>query len=129
MSSTAIPVVAEPTSTFDKEVESRRRDGDADYDGWYCIKTDPFPCPANGCAYVAHYQTGAHLIVVWPRIDDPALLATARDGRDVGRNPRIVEYEPDFGRCIAWDEWVRLGRPIHGRLDRPEGWKDRPSRL
>ncbi len=94
MSAAAAPVVAEPTSTFDEDVESRRRDGDADYDGWYCIRTDPFPCPALGCTFIANYQTAAHLIVVWPRIDDPALLATARDARDVGRNPRICEYRP-----------------------------------
>lgn len=129
MSAAAVPVVAEPTSTFDEEVESRRLDGDADYQGWFCIRTDPFPCPAAGCGFVARYMTGAHLVVVWPSLDDSALLANARDARDVDRNPRVVEYHPAFGPCIAWDEFVRLGRPIHGRLERPEGWEDRPSRL
>jgi hypothetical protein len=128
VSAAAVPVVAEPT--FDADVEARRRDGDADYaSGWYCVRTDPFSCPALGCGFVAHYMTGAHRIVVWPRIDDPTLFANARDAKDVGRNPRIIEYHPDFGPCIAWDEYVRIGRPIHGRLDRPDGWEDRPSRL
>ena len=24
-------------------------DGSDDYHGWYCVRTDPFPCPAPGC--------------------------------------------------------------------------------
>ncbi len=23
------------------------------HDGWHCVRTDPFPCPAPGCAFVA----------------------------------------------------------------------------
>ena len=21
-----------------------------DHEGWFCVRTDPFPCPASGCA-------------------------------------------------------------------------------
>jgi hypothetical protein len=103
---------------------------DADeYDsGWFCIRTDPFPCPAEGCGFVATFQTAVHLVVVWPSSDDRDLLTTARNCQVAGRNPRIVEYEPDFGKAVSWDAWDRAGRPIHGRMERPEGW-DKLSRL
>src|SRR6185503_1328982 len=29
--------------------------------GWFCVATDPFPCPAEGCPLVALYMTAAHL--------------------------------------------------------------------
>jgi hypothetical protein len=122
-------VLTEPRVDFDQDVEARRRDADEDYDGWYCVATSPFPCPAAGCGFVARHMTAAHLVVVWPRIDDPALLGQARGAREVGRNPRVVAYEPGFGPCISWDEWQRIGRPIHGRIARPDGWEDEPWRL
>ena len=28
-------------------------DDSGDHDGWFCVRTDPFPCPADGCTYVA----------------------------------------------------------------------------
>lgn len=123
VSAAAAPVVAEPTSTFDEDVEARRRDGDADYDGWYCIRTDAFPCPAAGCTFVARYMTGAHMIVVWPAIDDRSLLANAANAKAVNRNPRIIEYHPSYGPCIAWDEWVRIGRPVHALAAAPDGYE------
>ena len=33
--------------------------------GWYCVRTDPFLCPANGCTFVADFMTAAHLVLVW----------------------------------------------------------------
>lgn len=125
MSAAAVPVVAEPTSTFDEEVEARRRDGDADYTGWFCVRTDPFPCPAASCGFIANYMTGAHLIVVWPRVDDPSLLANAANAKELERNPRVCEYQRGFGPCIAWDEWVRLGRPVHALAVPPDGYQRR----
>ena len=64
-------------------------DGD-DHDGWFCVRTDPFPCPAAGCTFVAEFMTAAHLILVWQELDDPNLLRHAARARDVGRNPRVV---------------------------------------
>ena len=106
---------------FDAQVEERRDDLEADYSGWFCVRTDPFPCPAVGCDAVVGFMTAAHLIVVWPRMDDRSLLSFANDARVVGRNPRIEEYRPDFGPCIAYDVWRRIGSPVHGVLDRPDG--------
>ena len=52
-------------------------DDAADREGWWCVRTDPFPCPAAGCTYVAEYMTAAHLILVWQEQDDPNLLKHA----------------------------------------------------
>lgn len=70
-------------------------------------------------------MTAAHLIVVWPRRDDPALLGAALNARMAGRDPRIIEYDREFGPSIAWDEWQRLGRPIHAMAAKPDGWDEK----
>lgn len=119
---TATPVTAPPRVEFDDDVETRRDDLDEDYAGWYCVQTDPWPCPAPGCSFVALYLTAAHLIVVWPRRDDPSLLGISHSAKVAGRNPRVVEYESARGSCIAFDEWRRIGSPIHGRAAEPDGW-------
>lgn len=90
--------------------------------GWFCVRTAPFPCPAEGCPFVASYMTAAHLIVVWPAIDDRALLTHARNARELGRNPEVVEYQPDFGKAIAFDAWRQAGFPVHGTQDAPDVW-------
>lgn len=121
-------VAATPTRTeFDREVEEALAEtpDDETYAGWYCVKTKPFPCPAPGCDAVLDYMTAAHLIVVWPSSDDRSLLRFAADARQFGRDPQIIEYQPAFGHCIAYDAWVAIGRPIHGKLDRPD---DQPFR-
>ena len=107
---------------FDTDVDAARDDEGADYSGWFCIATAPFPCPAVGCDFVAHHLTAAHRIVVWPRRDDPKLLAQARNARELGRAPVITEYEPAMGPCIPIDVWLRIGRPVHGQNPAPDGW-------
>ena len=62
-------------------------DGSDDYLGWYCVRTDPFPCPAAGCTFVAGHMTAAHLVLVWEERDDPNLLWHAQRAMEVGRNP------------------------------------------
>ena len=49
-------------------------DTDGDHAGWFCVRTDPFPCPAKGCTFVAVFMTAAHLVLVWEERDDPNLL-------------------------------------------------------
>ena len=41
--------------------------GNADeaHEGWFCVATDPFPCPAADCTFVANFMTAANLILVW----------------------------------------------------------------
>lgn len=121
---TATPVTR-PRVEFDEDVETRRADDDVDYSGWFCVQTDPFSCPARGCGFVALYMTAAHLIVVWPSRDDSALLGAAYNAKLAGREPRITEYERDFGPCIAFDEWKRIGSPVHALGEKPDGWDAR----
>ena len=89
-------------------------DGSGDYEGWWCVRTDPFPCPANGCSFVADFMTAAHLILVREQQDDPNLLKHAARALDVGRNPRIVGYQPGYGPSASYYAWIAAGRPVHG---------------
>jgi hypothetical protein len=89
-------------------------DSGADHSGWFCVGTDPFPCPASGCSFVAEFMTAAHLILVWQDRDDPNLLRHAQRAKDVGRNPRVVSYEMPFGPSASYYLWEAAGRPVHG---------------
>jgi hypothetical protein len=84
------------------------------HEGWFCVRTDPFPCPAPGCSYVADFMTAAHLVLVWEERDDPNLLRHAQRAKEVGRNPRIVSYETGFGPSASYYAWEAAGRPVHG---------------
>jgi hypothetical protein len=77
------------------------------------VRTDPFPCPAEGCEFVAEFLTAAHLIIVWPERDDPSLLRHCAAARDVGRNPRPTEYELAFGPACSYYAWEAAGHPVH----------------
>ena len=88
--------------------------GGGDHDGWYCVRTSPFPCPAPGCDFVAEFMTAAHLILVWEAKDDPNLLDIAHKAQQVGRSPQIVAYEPAFGPSASYYAWEAAGRPVHG---------------
>ena len=89
-------------------------DDEANYDGWFCVRTDPFPCPADGCSFVAEFMTAAHQILVWQELDDPNLLKHAARARDVGRNPRVTGYRSEFGQSASYYAWIAAGRPVHG---------------
>ena len=82
--------------------------------GWYCVRTDPFPCPAAGCGFVAEFMTAAHLVLVWQERDDPNLLRHAQRAKEVGRNPRVVTYEQSYGPSASYYAWEAAGRPVHG---------------
>ena len=97
------------------EDESLWRDDEgADRSGWFCVRTDPFPCPAAGCSFVAIFMTAAHLILVWERSDDPNLLHHAQRAKEVGRNPRIEEYAAAYGPSASYYAWEAAGGPVHG---------------
>ena len=91
----------------------RDDDGD-DHSGWFCVRTDPFPCPAPACSFVAEFMTAAHLVLVWEERDDPNLLWHAQRAKEVGRNPRIVAYDAAFGPSASYYAWEAAGRPVHG---------------
>ena len=98
---------------LEDDEELWHEDDAGDHAGWSCVRTDPFPCPAEGCAFVADFMTAAHLILVWEERDDPNLLRHAGRAKQVGRNPRIVEYEPSFGPSASYYAWEAAGRPVH----------------
>jgi len=90
-----------------------QEDGGSDHAGWFCVRTDPFPCPAAGCSFVAEFMTAARLILVWQEQDDPNLLRHAQRAKEVGRNPRVCAYEPEFGPSASYYAWEAAGRPVH----------------
>ena len=97
------------------EDEELWRDDDSDdRAGWWCVATEPFPCPAPGCTFVAMHMTAAHLVLVWQERDDPNLLWHAQRAKEVGRNPRIVAYDPSLGPSASYYAWEAAGRPVHG---------------
>ena len=91
-----------------------RADDGHDHGGWFCVRTNPFPCPARGCTFIAEFMTAAHLILVWQERDDPNLLRHAERAKRVGRNPRITEYETIFGPSASYYAWEAAGGPVHG---------------
>jgi hypothetical protein len=97
-----------------EEEELWTGDDDSDHSGWFCVSTDPFPCPAAGCTFVAQFMTAAHLILVWQEKDDPNLLRHAERAKQVKRNPRVVTYESSFGPSVSYYAWEAAGRPVHG---------------
>jgi hypothetical protein len=40
-------------------------------------------------------------------MDDDQLLEFAQDAKNSGANPRVIQYEVSFGRCIPWDDAVK----------------------
>jgi hypothetical protein len=107
-------LLAELELVEEVEDEELWTDDDADdHSGWSCVRTDPFPCPAEGCPFVAEFMTAAHLILVWEERDDPNLLRHAARAKQVGRNPHVVEYEPSFGPSASYYAWEAAGRPVH----------------
>ena len=105
-------LTGEPELLEDEELWTD--DGTADHAGWWCVGTNPFPCPASGCTFIAEFMTAAHLILVWQEQDDPNLLRHAQRAKEVGRNPRIVTYAPEFGPSASYYAWEAAGRPVHG---------------
>ena len=96
------------------DVELWPGDVEDDHAGWVCVATNPFPCPAAGCTFVANFMTAVHLVLVWEQRDDPNLLRHAQRAMDVGRNPRLVEYRREFGPSASYYAWEAAGRPVHG---------------
>jgi hypothetical protein len=105
--------VALPDQALEVDEELWVEDRDDDHSGWYCVRTDPFPCPATGCTFVADFMTAAHLVLVWEERDDPNLLWHAQRAKEVGRNPRVVAYENAFGPSASYYAWEAAGRPVH----------------
>ena len=100
--------------TYASEEELWREDDGDGHEGWWCVRTDPFPCPAADCTFIAEFMTAAHLVLVWEQQDDPNLLKQAGRAQEVGRNPRVVGYRTEFGPSASYYAWLAAGRPVHG---------------
>ena len=107
-------LLLESETTPEQDEELWTDDDGTDHTGWYCVATNPFPCPAAGCSFVAELMTAAHLILVWEQRDDPNLLRHAQRAKEVQRNPRVVPYETSFGPSASYYTWEASGRPVHG---------------
>jgi hypothetical protein len=75
------------------------------FDGWFCIKTDPYKCPV--CNEFVFFCTVDHKIIVFPEKDHPKLLqlaawAKGNNPRKLDRNPKVIEYEKSFGPCVSF---------------------------
>jgi hypothetical protein len=128
-------VVEETTPDVDEELWTGE-DGES-HAGWFCVRTNPFPCPAAGCGFVAEFMTAAHLVLVWEERDDPNLLRHAQRAKEVGRNPRVVTYEPSYGprrdrralrRVVAAVDRRRGGADDSRRVDARAGRRVAPLR-
>lgn len=119
MSEAATPILTREDFDTDVDEALDKHGHEGVGEGWYCIRTSPFPCPAEGCTFVAYFMTAAHRVVVWPSDDDPAMLREAHRAQALGRTPRIVEYQQSFGPCLPWDLYRRLGNPVHGVREKP----------
>src|SRR5688500_4304489 len=102
------PLIVE-TELFDEHELVWIDDPDAAHTRWFCARTDPFPCPATGCTFVADFMTAAHLVLVWEERDDPSLRWHAHRAKEVGRNPRVVPYENGFGPSASYYAWEAAG--------------------
>lgn len=77
-------------------------EGSIDLDGHYCLKTDEFKCGCRERLWdFIHYSKK---IVVWPEKDDPKMLDFAQKTKELGLNPRVIEYKVMMGKAIPWDD-------------------------
>lgn len=79
-------------------------DHSEDYEDWFCVSTSPWDCPCG--KFVAHHMTAMHLIIVWPTIDDPNLLDMCAIAQKKNRNPRVIQYRSEFGKCASYYEVI-----------------------
>src|SRR3972149_4154281 len=97
-----------------EEEELWTGDSGSDHSGWCCVATNPFPCPAPGCTFVAEFMTAAHLILVWQERGDPNLLRHAQRAEGVGPHPRAAPYKSSFVPTASSSLGEASGRPVHG---------------
>ena len=85
-----------------------------DYAGWFCVATDPFPCPADGCTFVAMFMTAAHLILVWEHVTTRTCSATRSGRRRSGATRGSCATSRRSAPSASYYAWEAAGRPVHG---------------
>jgi hypothetical protein len=80
-------------------------DQDTEDDGpWFCLICKPFYC--GDCRQTQEFlhifiDTKTVPIVIFDQKDNDTLLKCAMVWQKEGRNPRIIDYEPDFGLSMT----------------------------
>ena len=74
----------------------------------------PVPLSGRRLHVRRELHDGGAPVLVWEERDDPNLLRHAQRAKEVGRNPRVVEYRPEFGPSASYYAWEAAGRPVHG---------------
>lgn len=82
---------------------------------WFCVRTNPFPCPDKECDFVAVTMTAAHRVIVWPAENDRDLLDQVAACRAAHRDPQVARYAAKMGPAISFFESARDGdgHPVH----------------
>lgn len=79
--------------------------GQTQYAGWYTLRLDgdlPDECVCGSINVRFPHTSARHSkIVVWPEKDDDVLLKLAIAVKKSKRSVRVIEYEPQMGRCIT----------------------------
>jgi hypothetical protein len=80
-------------------------DPDTEDDGpWYCLVCKSFYC--SDCKRRQEFlhvfiDTETVPIIIFNQKDDNTLLSCAVHWQNEGRNPRVIDYEPDFGLSMT----------------------------
>lgn len=89
-----------------------RLDEDIEIDdgSWYCVNVNEYRCPdCRTLVEFAHISLQRHpAIIIAEAKDDDILLEIAIVAQQLERNPKIIEYEPDFGLSITVEELCKM---------------------
>lgn len=102
MTQVADPIQRAGSSLMTLPREVTPNEGNSEYDGYFCIKTDEYKCACRERTW--HFIHCADKIVVWEEKDDNTLLHFAQMMKEMGLNPRIIEYNVMLGKAVRWDD-------------------------
>ena len=71
-----------------------------DYEGWFCIQGELDWCGECGEYHKFQLDWYSKCIIVWEEKDDEYLLQRCIYLKEAGKNPKVVEYKPNFGKCV-----------------------------
>ena len=113
-----------------EEAEELWTEDGAEHVGWFCVRTDPFPCPAPGCSFVAVFMTAAHLVLEVPaRVADQRLDAVPppRARARVHEEERLHAAECSRVRHASNDTTVILTPSEARGKDPSAGFRPQPN--
>jgi len=60
---------------------------------------------------------GFGIIIIFDEKDDDILLEVATRMQKIGKNPKIVEYDPDFGESVTIYDLCRMMEVPYERME------------